>query len=159
MWTTTRAHATCATLPSVYGNEWRVPRKHAAIKVAGAAVFLAVALFYAGDPARWLVAGLAAAVFAAYALRDVVAPVRLAADGGGLTVVHGFAGTRRIPWAEVDRVRVDSRQRLGRRHDLLEVDTGDALFLFSAGELGADPHQVVDTLVALRTGNPAPGGQ
>jgi hypothetical protein len=143
----------------VTGIQWRVPRKNALIKAAGAAVFLAVALFYAGDPGRWVIAALAAVLLGVYGLRDVVAPVRLAADGSGVTVVRGFAGSRHIPWADVERVRVDSRQRLGRRQDLLEVDTGAALHLFSASELGADPHQVADTLVALRTGNPLPGAQ
>jgi hypothetical protein len=149
----------CATLRRVYGIQWRVPRRNALIKAAGAAVFVAVALFYAGDPGRWVIAALAAAVFGAYALRDVLAPVRLAADGSGVTVVHGFAGSRKIPWADIERVRVDSRQRLGRRQDLLEVDTGNALHLFSASELGADPHHVADALVALRTGNPLPEAQ
>jgi hypothetical protein len=67
-------------------------------------------------------------------------------------VVHGFARTRHVPWADVERVRVDSRQRLGRRNEVLEVDTGEALYLFSPQELGADLDTVTSALVALRTG-------
>jgi hypothetical protein len=132
--------------------EWRVPRRVPALKLAAALVFLGVALFYAGDPARWVIAVVAAVLLGAFALRDVLAPVRLAADGTGVTVVHGFARTRHIPWADVERVRVDSRQRLGRRNEVLEVDTGEALYLFSPQELGADLDTVTSALVALRTG-------
>jgi hypothetical protein len=132
--------------------EWRVPRRVPALKLVAALVFLGVALFYAGDPARWVIAVVAAVLLGAFALRDVLAPVRLAADGTGVTVVHGFARTRHVPWADVERVRVDSRQRLGRRNEVLEVDTGEALYLFSPQELGADLDTVTSALVALRTG-------
>ncbi|HEV7755652.1 MAG TPA: PH domain-containing protein [Mycobacteriales bacterium] len=138
--------------------EWRVPRRRPAVKLAGAFVFLAVALVYARDPGRWVTAVLAAVALGAFALRDVLAPVRLAADTTGVTVVHGFAGTRHIPWGEVERVRVDARGRLGRRDEVLEVDTGESLHLFGAQELGADLDTVAAALVALRTGNPIPGG-
>ncbi|HEY0359271.1 MAG TPA: PH domain-containing protein [Mycobacteriales bacterium] len=132
--------------------EWRVPRRVPALKLVAALVFLGVALFYAGDPARWVIAVVAAVLLGAFALRDVLAPVRLAADDTGVTVVHGFARTRHVPWADVERVRVDSRQRLGRRNEVLEVDTGEALYLFSPQELGADLDTVTSALVALRTG-------
>jgi hypothetical protein len=138
--------------------EWRVPRRVPALKLAAAAVFLGVALFYAGDPGRWVVAVVAAVLLGAFALRDVLAPVRLAADGTGLTVVHGFARTRHVPWSDIERVRVDARQRLGRRNEVLEVDTGESLYLFGAQELGADLDTVASALVALRTGHPLPGG-
>jgi hypothetical protein len=98
------------------------------------------------------IAALAAAGLAAFALRDVLAPVRLAADGQGVTVVTGFAGRRRIPWSEIERIRVDVRQRIGRKSELLEIDTGETLHLLSAAELGADLDDVVATLVTLRTG-------
>jgi hypothetical protein len=137
--------------------EWRVPRRVPALKLAAAAVFLGVALFYAGDPARWSVAVVAAVLLGAFALRDVLAPVRLAADGTGVTVVHGFARTRHVPWADIERVRVDARARLGRRNEVLEVDTGESLYLFGAQELGEDLDTVASALVALRTGRPLPG--
>jgi hypothetical protein len=138
--------------------EWRVPRRVPAIKLAAAVVFLGVALIYAGDPGRWVVGVIAAVLLGAFALRDVVAPVRLAADGTGLTVVHGFARTRHVPWADIERVRVDARQRLGRRNEVLEVDTGESLYLFSPQELGADLDTVAAALVALRTGRALPEG-
>jgi len=132
--------------------QWRVPRQLPLLKAAAAAVFLLVGLLAAADPVRLAVALGAAAVLAGFALRDVVAPVRLAADGSGVTVVRGFAGRHRIPWSDVERVRVDVRRRLGLRSELLEIDVGSTLHLFSAYDLGAPPEQVAGELVALRTG-------
>jgi hypothetical protein len=127
------------------------------LKGAAALLFAGVGLWFAGDPGRYVVAALAALLLGASALRDVLAPVRLAADTTGVTVVHGFARKRDIPWADIERVRVDVRTRLGRRNEVLEVDTGESLYLFSAYELGADCERVASTLVALRTGHPLPG--
>jgi hypothetical protein len=93
-----------------------------------------------------------AAGLAGFALRDVIAPVRLAADGHGVTVVTGFAARRQIPWSKVERVRVDTRKRLGRRAELLEIDADDVLHLFSAAELSAPCDEVAAALSTLRTG-------
>jgi hypothetical protein len=132
--------------------EWKVPRRVTLAKAAGAAVFFVVALYYAEDPGRWTVAMLMSALFGAFAVRDLFAPVRLAADDDGVTVVHGFARRRTIPWSAVERVRIDARQRLGRRDEVLEIDTGDGLYLFGARELGEDVEDVAARLAALRTG-------
>ncbi|HEV7823924.1 MAG TPA: PH domain-containing protein [Mycobacteriales bacterium] len=135
--------------------EWKVPRKVTASKAAAAVLFFAVAIFYAGDPSRWTAAMVASAVLGAFAVRDLLVPVRLAADADGVTVVHGFARRRRIPWTEVERLRIDARQRLGRRDVVLEIDTGEGLYLFGARELGADLEDVAARLTALRAGSPA----
>lgn len=123
-----------------------------ALKLAGAGLFIVLALLFLGDPARVAVALVAAGLLGGFALRDVIAPVRLAADGEGLMVVTGFARRRRIPWSDVERVRVDVRQRLGLRTELLEIDTGTTLHLLSTYELGARCDEVVDALLSLRTG-------
>jgi hypothetical protein len=138
-------------------SEWRVPRRVPAFKLVGAAVFLAVALAYAGDPGRWIAAVVAAVLLGGFALRDVLAPVRLAADSSGVTVVHGFRRIRHLPWADIERVRVDTRTRLGRRDAVLEVDTGESLYLFGPQELDADLDEVAAVLAALRTGRGLPG--
>jgi Bacterial PH domain len=129
---------------------WRVSRRLTVFKTLGAAVFALVAVFYAGDPVRVVVALLAALVLAGYALRDIVAPVRLAADASGVTVVHGFAGQRRLAWGDIERIRVDERRRLGTRSQLLEIDTGESLHLFSAFELDAPVADVAEALAAIR---------
>lgn len=124
-----------------------------ALKLAGTGVFALLALLFASEPDRAGLALIAAALLSVLALRDILAPVRLAADGDGLVVVTGFARRRRIPWSEIERVRVDERKRLGLRTEMLEVDTGTTLHLFSTYELGARCDEVAAALRSLRTGH------
>lgn len=132
---------------------WRVSPALPSLKLTGAALFvLAGVLLRDGDPVRLPLALVAAAALAAWGLRDVLAPVRLAADPTGLTVVVGFASRRHIPWSRVERIRLENRARHGLRTELLEIDTGDSLHLFSAHDLGAPPSEVAETVAALRTG-------
>ncbi len=83
-------------------------------------------------------------------MRDLVAGVRLAADADGVTVVSGFAGRRRLPWAAIERIAVDTRTRRGLRSETLEVDTGEAIHLFSRWDLGAQPDEVAERLEEIR---------
>lgn len=133
--------------------EWRVARDRPMLTFAGAVVFVLVGLFFgAGDPIRLWVALAAAAGLVAFAVRDLVAPVRLAADHEGVTLVVGFARRLRVPWSEIARVRVDARRRFGVRTELLEIDTGETLHFLSAKELGMPVPDVVSRLGALRAG-------
>jgi Bacterial PH domain len=127
--------------------EWRVAGKLPAVKLIAAALFVLLGLFVATDPAGRSLAIAAAAGLVGYALRDLALPVRLSADAEGLTLVAGVARRRRLAWSQIERVRVDERTRLGLRTELLEIDTGDALHLFSENDLGAPP---TDALAALR---------
>jgi hypothetical protein len=121
-------------------------------KALGAvAVLVLVLAFGRDDPVQWFLAVTAAVGLAGWALRDLIAPVRLAADPDGVTVVVGYAGRRRLAWSQIDRVRMDRRERLGLRTRLLELDAGDSLYLFSEHDLGADPEEVLGTLLALRS--------
>ena len=131
---------------------WRVPGGIAAAKVAGAVIFAVAAVLLTRDGAGLLITALAALAIGAYALRDLLAPVRLAADGEGLTVVSGYASRRHLPWSQIERIRIDTRQRLGLRSELLEIDAGSSLHLFSSAELGAPVDEVADALRTLRTG-------
>jgi Bacterial PH domain len=112
-------------------------------------------VFGRDDPVQWFLAVVVASGLAGWALRDAIAPVRLAADPDGVTVVVGFAGRRRLAWSEIERVRIDRRDRLGVRSELLEVDVGDSLYLFSRYELGAEPEDVLASLLALRSARPS----
>ena len=114
------------------------------------AVLVLVLAFGREDPVQWVMAVAVAIGLAAWALRDVIAPVRLAADPEGITVISGFAGRRRLAWAQIERVRLDRRERLGVTSEMLEIDADDALFLFSMHDLGADPHEVLAELEQLR---------
>jgi hypothetical protein len=124
---------------AAHGGErsWRVPVAQVVLKAGAAAPFL-------------LLAGIATAGLAALALRDVLAPVRVAADAEGVTVVTGFAGRRRLPWPAVTALRVDERQRLLLHTRLLEIETEGDLHLFSAFDLGEDVRDVAAELERLR---------
>ncbi|MFI5841157.1 PH domain-containing protein [Catenuloplanes sp. NPDC051500] len=126
---------------------WRVPRWLPAVKAAGgvALILFAVALAE-GDPVQLGVAGAVCAGLLVWAARDLLAPVRLAADDDGLTVVAGFARRVRVPWPQVEAVRLDTRPRLGLRSETLEVDTGDALHVFTKADLGVPPADVLPHL-------------
>ncbi|MEH1102010.1 PH domain-containing protein [Micromonospora sp. CPCC 205561] len=137
--------------PESPGRQWRVPPALPALKLAGAVALPALALLLdVGDRVQLALAVVAAAGLAGWAARDLVAPVRLAVDPEGVTVIHGFAGRRRLPWAAVERVTVDRRARLGLGSALLEVDAGESLHLFGRHDLGADPADVAEALREAR---------
>ncbi|GAB3795392.1 PH domain-containing protein [Micromonospora zhanjiangensis] len=132
---------------------WGVPRTLPAAKFGGAAGFVLLGVLLAdGDPVRLWLAGLAALGLAGWGLRDLVAPVRLTADSGGVTVATGLAGSRRFGWAEIERIGVDTRPRLGLRTETLEIDTGETLHLFGRADLGAAPDEVARHLRSLHGG-------
>ena len=132
--------------------QWRIKPVLPVTKLMGAVAVVVLAVAFAGrDPVRWALAVVLSVALAIWALRDLLAPIRLAADADGVTVISGFAGRRHLPWQQVERVRVDRRTHRGLRSEMLELDAGDALYLFSAHELGALPDDVVATLSDLRT--------
>ncbi len=119
-----------------------------AVKVLAAVVSAALGVFWyaSGDVRGVILAVPATLLLGAMALRDVLVPVRLTADESGITVVHGYAGRRHVPWEQIDDIKVDVRRRFGLRSEMLEIDTGDNLHIFSAGELGASPTGVAAEL-------------
>jgi hypothetical protein len=132
--------------------QWRIKPVLPVTKGIGVVAVLVLAVAFAGrDPIRWGLATLVAILLAIWAVRDLVAPVRLTADENGVTVVTGFARRRHLPWAQVERVRVDVSSRRGLRSELLELDAGESIYLFSAHQLGALPDEVATALGALRT--------
>jgi hypothetical protein len=130
---------------------WRVSIGFMSLKCAVTVVLLIAAVFFAEDRRAFAAALVAAAVAGGYALRDVLAPVRLAADPAGLTVISGYAGHRRLDWPQIERIRLESRVRAGLRSEFLEIDTGDMLYLLSTYDLNARPADVADELNRLRT--------
>jgi hypothetical protein len=133
-------------------HSWRVAPGLTALKLAGAVILLAVAGFawLRNDPGQFFVAGVAGLGLAALGVRDLVAPVRVAADQDGVTLVTGFARRVRLPWSHIEAVRVDARSRYGLRMESLEIDAGDSIHQFGTTELGAPVHEVVAALAALR---------
>jgi hypothetical protein len=131
-------------------RRWRVPMPQIALKCAATVLLAALTVMSAGDVQALVLAGAGTVACGALALRDLVAPVRLAADAEGLTVISGYAGHRRIPWARVTGLRIDERRRLLLHTRLLEIETEDDLHLLSAFDLGADVHDVQTELDAIR---------
>lgn len=129
---------------------WRVDTRLTVGKWAGAAIFVLAAVIGFRDPGQLIVVGVAAALLLVLALRDVIAPVRLAAGPNGVTVITGFAGRRTIPWNEIDHIRVDARRGMLLRSQVLELDAGDQLYFFSVNELSTPCDEVADTLTAMR---------
>ncbi|MDP4508152.1 PH domain-containing protein [Nonomuraea turcica] len=127
---------------------WRVRRELAVFKILGGLVCAGLAVYWwlAGDVRGVILAVPAAVLVGAMGLRDLIVPVRLAADESGITVVHGFAGKRHVPWEAIWDIKVDVRRRWGLRSEMLEIDTGDHLHVFSPQELGASPTEVAAAL-------------
>jgi hypothetical protein len=131
-------------------THWRVPAYVPVLKITGAVLLLLVGLLFATDAVTLAVAVVAAAGLAVWGARDLLARERLAADETGLTVVTGFARRRHIPWPAVEKIAVERRPHAGVRTETLEIDTGDAVHLFSKHDLGAPPEEVAAALEAVR---------
>jgi hypothetical protein len=117
--------------------------------VLGALAFLAGVMLLATDVLGRLLGGAAVTVLLVLAARDLLVRVRLAADQCGLRLVQGFTDRRQISWLEVERIRVAVGRRRGLRAELVEIDTGEHLFLLGSADLGADARSVVDALTEL----------
>jgi Bacterial PH domain len=131
-------------------SHWRVPAFVPVLKLTGAVLVLLIGLLFATDEVTLAVAVVAAAGLAVWGARDLLARERLAADETGLTVVTGFARRRHIPWPAVEKIAVERRPHAGIRTETLEIDTGDAVHLFSKHDLGAPPEEVAAALEAVR---------
>ncbi|WP_432901620.1 PH domain-containing protein [Micromonospora matsumotoense] len=137
--------------PPSPAHQWRVPPAVPAAKLAGVIGLAALGLLLAdGDPVRLALAVAAAVGLAGWAVRDLLAPVRLAVDPGGITVVRGYAGRRHLPWDAVEAVTVDRRTRFGLTGETLEIDAGETLHLFGRADLGASPAEVVELIRIAR---------
>lgn len=106
------------------------------------------------DPAGVLVSGTAALGLTLAAASGTRARPRLEAGPDGLTV-RRLTWTRHTPWARVDDVRVLRTRRFGRESALLELDLRDVddrerLVILGRAELGDDPVDVAEELIALR---------
>lgn len=141
---------------------WRVPAKVPTLKLVAAAL-LGLLTWMAATETWPVVVGLTLATgLAAWAVRDLAVPVRLVADADGLTVVTGVARRVRLAWSQVERVRVDvrraSRMLAAGESRMLEIDTGEALYLLSRYDLDADLDELAGQLARLHLGATGRGG-
>lgn len=141
--------------PEVDLVSYVVPTRVIVLKFAVAALLVVLALVALGarEISQFVIGLVVAAAVAVYAARDLVARERLRADRDGLVAVRGYAGHRRLPWSEIERVRVDARSRLGTSSELLEIDAGEEIYLFSRHDLGVDPTDAAESLEAVRRGS------
>jgi len=116
-------------------------------KLAVGGILLVAAVLSGADRVSLVVALVALLGMAVWAARDLVVPVRLAADADGVTVVTWFRRRHRLAWPDVARIRVDAR----RRSRLLEVDTGEALYVFSIWDLGVRPDGLDEVAARLES--------
>jgi Bacterial PH domain len=109
------------------------------------------------DPPGRVLAGLAAVgllVFAGFSWR---ARPRLAITPGGL-VVCGWWRRQVLTPADVTLVRITEFRRIGRKVQLLEIDTADdRLLVFSRWDLGTQPLAVLDALTGAGYSGPRSG--
>ncbi len=109
------------------------------------------------DPPGRVLAGVAAAgllVFAGFSWR---ARPRLAVTARGL-VVRGWWRQQLLEPAAVTLVRITEFRRIGRKVQLLEIDTADdRLLVFSRWDLGTQPLEVLNALTAAGYFGPRSG--
>src|SRR5882762_10456538 len=84
-------------------KEWRADPRMRIVKFGLVVAFILMATLIHTTPTGRAVAAVAAAAILVWAIRDLLTPVRLAADQQGVTVLTGFRDLRRIPWSEVQR--------------------------------------------------------
>ncbi|WP_214369315.1 PH domain-containing protein [Pseudonocardia sp. H11422] len=124
------------------------------IGAAGAAAWCVLLVLSHADPAGRLLSGVAAVSLLGAAVFGTVARPRLAADASGVTV-RGLGAPQHHPWSRVPGIRVLRTRRFGRETPLLELDVvgedgRERLLVFGRLDLGDDPEDVGDRLIALR---------
>ncbi len=129
------------------------PKAELSITAWALAAAAALWAWLADDPPGRVLLGTIALALAFAGLYGLAVRPRLAADPEGVTV-RGLTRSRRWTWAEVN-VRLVRTRRLGREVATVELDADNAevpdLVVLGRLDLGADPQDVVDALLELRT--------
>ncbi len=135
---------------SAYAAQWAPSRVGGAALGVGGVVLLIAAFAAASDAAGMVlmaVAGLLLLGFSAHAL--LVRP-RLAVGAGPVPelTVGTITGTHTYRRDQIERIRLVSMRRIGRRTGQLEIDLADddRLIVFGRWDLGTDLTSVVDVL-------------
>lgn len=133
-----------------------------------------VSVALSGDRPGIVLLGVATVALLAAATHGTIVRPRLAADAWGVRL-RMLTSTRELPWREV-QMRLTTTRRLGRDVTVLEFESRAAhpgaaevtedpedpdappdLMVLGRLELGKDPRDVHDHLVALRTGSAGQG--
>lgn len=144
-------------------QQWATPRLAAGALLAAGVVLLLCAVFVASDAVGSVIIGVAGLMllgFGAYA--SLIRP-RLELSAGPQLTIRRIGGAVTLTPADVERVRLLTMRRIGRRSGQLEIDYFPAgtdhdterggtereesmLVVFSRWDLGADLLDVVDAL-------------
>jgi hypothetical protein len=119
----------------------------AALGLAGVVMAIACVTIVTDPPGKVLtgVAGLGLIVFAIFSWR---ARPKLAITDSGL-LIRGWFSTHHLPRSEIKLIRITDFRRIGRRVQLLEIESGDdTLHVFTRWDLGTGPVVVLDALTA-----------
>lgn len=125
----------------------------------GAFVSAAWCVLATSDPPGRLLIGVTAAVLTVAAVYGTRARPRLTAGPDGIGI-GGIRGLAEFGWTQVLDVKVVHTRRFGREVSTLEIETfgpgaqdvGERLHVFGRLELGADPEEAYDVLLAIRPG-------
>lgn len=135
-----------------HSTSWSTPLA-GLIAVAGGGVVLTVAAVLAQDGPSRLIIGIAAVVTLGLAALGLRQRPRLTAVGGPAPtlIVGTLTGRDEYTLDVIDRIRLVSYRRIGRKTTMLEVDVhhegSERLLIFSRWDLGTNPVDVFDTLV------------
>ncbi|MGF0314319.1 PH domain-containing protein [Nocardia fluminea] len=123
------------------------------LAVTGGGILLVVTAFLAQDgPSRLLIGVAAFAVLAMSALGIRQRPRLTMVPGPAPRLVVGtLTGPNDYPLDRIDRIRMVSYRRIGRKTAMLEIDVRhedtERLLIFGRWDLGTNPHDVYDALV------------
>ena len=123
------------------------PRPVAIVVIGFGGILMALACLLLADdvPGRILTA-VAAVGLLTFALGSWRARPRLALTDEGV-VYRGWWRTRTLGPEDIATIRITEFRRLGRKAQLLEIDTSDdSLLVLSRWDLGGDPLPVLDAL-------------
>ena len=123
------------------------PRPVAIALIGVGGILMALAFLLQADdiPGR-ILTGIAAAGLLIFALGSWRARPRLALTDEGV-VYRGWLRTRTLGPADITAISITEFRRLGRKAQLLEIDTSDdSLLVLSRWDLGGDPLIVLDAL-------------
>jgi hypothetical protein len=123
------------------------------LAISGGGILLAVMAILAQDgPSRLLISIAAVAMLAMSALGIRQRPRLTMVPGPAPRLVVGtLTGPKDYPLDRIDRIRMVSYRRIGRKSAMLEVDVRhdntERLLIFGRWDLGTNPHDVYDALV------------
>ncbi|MEO9330239.1 PH domain-containing protein [Gordonia aurantiaca] len=139
-------------------HEWATPVPAGVAGCIGGVVLAGAAVLVANDPAGSVLMGIAGVLLLALGVHTLAVRPRLAVTAGTppTLTVRTLTGRRTYTPDHVERIRLLTMRRIGRRTGQLEIDVLDEgaarddarLLVFSRWDLGTDLLSVVDDLRA-----------